>query len=524
MPKRLRWTAALLLVLMLVLAACGGTEEPTPTPEPTEAPTEAVAEDADAQAADDEATDDEAADEEASDEAADEEATEEAADEEMSDEDMTEEAADEEATEEAADEEMSDEDMTEEAADEETGDAEADAEVADASSADGDANVVTIEAGNSVILGFTAPLTGEGLAPLGIDVQRGAELAVEDRSTVTVGGEEFTVELDVQDGQCSAEGGQAVANRFAADPNIVGVVGPLCSSGCAAAAPVYDDAGYTSISHGCTAPNLSTSGFTSFNRTTPSDATQGAAAAEFIFNDLGVTRIATIHDGSPYGEGLVDVLTARFEELGGEVVAADAVAVGDTDFRGLLEQFAGEEPELLYFGGFPAEGARLAEQRLDAGLEDVIFMGADGVQTNEFIDLAGEFAEGSYASAPEPPSSEALDQFVERYVETYGEEPPAPFHAYSYDAVFMFLNAIEEVGELDEDGNLVIDRQALSDAIRSAELDGLSGAIACDGTGECSEGDVAFFIIEEGSFTNLSAPMDDMSEDTSMEDGDMGRI
>ncbi len=489
MPKKLHWIVVLSLALMLTLAACGGGE--TPTPEPTEEPvaTEEVVETEEVVAEETEEVVAEETEEVVAEET--EEVVAEETEEVVAEE--TEEVVAEETEEVVAEE-------TEEVVAEETEEAVA---VADASAAE-EENVITVESGEPIVLGFTAPLTGEGLAPLGIDVQRGAEIALQDRPTVTVGGEEFSVELDVQDGQCSAEGGQAVANRFVSDPQVVGVVGPLCSSGCTAAAPVYDDADYTTISHGCTAPALSTSGFTSFNRATPSDAGQGAAAAEFIFNELGITRVATLHDGSPYGEGLVNVLTERFEELGGEIVAADAVAVGDTDFRGLLEDFAGAEPELIYFGGFPAEGARLAEQRLDAGLGDTVFMGADGVQTSEFVDLAGEFAEGAYASAPEPPSSDALNQFVERYVELYGEEPPAPFHAYSYDAVNMFLNAIEEVGTV-EDGVLTISRAGIREYIRSAELEGLSGSIDCDGTGECSQGDVAFFIIEDGSFMNLSA-------------------
>ncbi|NJL57351.1 hypothetical protein HC928_21070 [bacterium] len=74
--------------------------------------------------------------------------------------------------------------------------------------------VVVVEDGEDVIIGLATILSGEGLVPLGEDIQRGVELALEDRPTVMVGDAEFTIALDVQDDQCSAEGGQAVANRF----------------------------------------------------------------------------------------------------------------------------------------------------------------------------------------------------------------------------------------------------------------------------------------------------------------------
>ncbi|GAB1420101.1 branched-chain amino acid ABC transporter substrate-binding protein [Anaerolineales bacterium] len=355
-------------------------------------------------------------------------------------------------------------------------------------------------------VGFAAAMVGEGLAPLGIDILRGVELALEDyNNVVVVDGVEFTVELDVQDSLCSPEGGQAVANRFASDPSIVGVIGPMCSSACDASQPIFDAAGYSNISASCTAANLTTNGNTSFNRTVPSDAAQGVIAAEFIYNELGVTKIAVLDDGSTYGAGLADLLIQRFEELGGEVVARDAVTVGDTDFRALLEDIASKGPELLYFGGFNSEAARLLEQRIDVGLEDIPFMGADGIYGPELAELAGAAAEGVYASAPRAASSDELDAFRARYVETYGEEPPSAFNTNSYDAANLLMMAVQAVGHVDDNGDLVVDRNELAAYIRSASFDGLTGSLACDGTGECSTADVAFYQITDGAYVELGA-------------------
>ncbi|NDJ62101.1 MAG: ABC transporter substrate-binding protein, partial [Chloroflexi bacterium] len=369
---------------------------------------------------------------------------------------------------------------------------------------DGEGDMVTIGADEAVVLGLATGLSGEGIAPLGIDIQRGVELALEDRPTVMIGDAAFDVALDVQDDLCSADGGQAVANRFVSDESIVGVVGPMCSSACRAAAPIFDAAGYTNISPSCTAFDLTLSGYTSFNRAVTSDAFQGVLAAEFIFNELGARSIATVHDGSPYGEGLVVVMTEAFEELGGEIVAADAVSVGDTDFRGLLEDIAQEEPDLIYFGGFGAEAARLAAQRFDVGLEDVTLMGADGIRTSEFLELSASSGEGVYASAPIPASSEALDDFLTRYLETYGEEPPAAFHTNAYDATNIFLDGIEAVGTLTEDGDLAVDRMALAEYVRAlAGYEGLTGLLNADGSGETSVSDIGFAIVEEGEFVSV---------------------
>jgi branched-chain amino acid transport system substrate-binding protein len=365
-------------------------------------------------------------------------------------------------------------------------------------------STVTVAADGQVVIGLAAGLSGEGIAPLGIDIQRGAELALKDRPSVTVGGKTFMVKLDVQDDQCSADGGQAVGNRFASDGSIVGVVGPMCSSACRAAAPIFDAAGFTTISPSCTAPDLTTSNLTSFNRDATSDAFQGKIAAQYIYNVLGIKKIATIHDGSAYGEGLVNVVTTTFTALGGVVVASEAVTVGDTDFRGLLEDVAAKSPELIYFGGFPAEAARLIQQRADTGLDNVPFMGADGINGTEVVNLAGSSAEGIYASKGIPSSSSAVDAFLAKYKEAYGEEPPAPYHTNAYDGVNILLDAIEATATVDASGNLVIDRAKISEYVRSLKnFQGLTGTLNADGTGETAVSDIGIYQVKDGAFTEV---------------------
>ncbi len=534
--SRVRWSLVLLIVLALVVAACQPAATSTPTPRPpTEVPaTDVPATEAVAEAATEEATEaateeavveaTEVATEEAVVEAATEEATEvamvvEAATEEAvvvaeATEAATEEAVVVEATEVATEEAVvveATEVATEEAVVvEPTEEATVEPTVAPTEEATPEpvaeaAGAITFEPGQSLVIGVAVGLSGEGIAPLGVDIQRGVELALEDRPTVTVGGAEFAVTLDAQDDLCAAEGGQAVANRFSADATVIGVVGPMCSSACRAAAPIFDAAGYTTISPSCTAPDLTASGYTSFNRAVVSDAFQGRIAAEYIYNVLGLTKIATIHDGSPYGEGLVNVVTARFTELGGEVVASDAVTVGDTDFRGLLDDIAQQEPELIYFGGFPAEAARIIEQRADAGLEDVPFMGADGIRGTEVLELAGASSEGVYATSAVAASSDALASFLERYVATYGEEPPAPYHANGYDAANLFLDAVEATGTVDASGNLVLDRAAIAEYIRSVEnFQGLTGVLNAEGNGETSVSDIGIYQATGGDFALIS--------------------
>lgn len=363
--------------------------------------------------------------------------------------------------------------------------------------------VVQIAPGEPIRIGFAAALSGAGLDILGIDEQRGAEIANQDEPQV----KGFDVELVVEDSQCSAEGGQTVANKFVADPTIVAIVGHMCSSSCTPAADIYEQNNYVMVSPSCTGIALTAPGTGTdiFNRTAWNDVIQGAAAAKFIKENLDVTKIATIHDGSPYGEQLVNEVAKNFEQLGGAVIAREAINVGDTDMRPVLTRIntaEGGPPELIYFGGFVAEGGFLAAQRGDVGMEDVIFMGADGIKATDFIEAAGEAAEGTYASSGEPAEAGAgLGEFLDKYEERYGEEPPAPFHAHTYDAYMVIVNAIEKVAQTDDDGNLYIGRKALADAIRDTEgMPGLTGTITCNEYGDCGTGKVVFWVVVDGEW------------------------
>ena len=83
------------------------------------------------------------------------------------------------------------------------------------------------------------------------------------------------------------------------------------------------------------------------------------------------------------------------------------------------------DPQLIYFGGFPAEGAFLVSQRGDVGMENVLFMGADGINATSYVDAAGAAAEGTYASAANPAevTGNAYSDFVAAYETTFGEPP-----------------------------------------------------------------------------------------------------
>lgn len=352
---------------------------------------------------------------------------------------------------------------------------------------------VDIEPGDPIKIASLQVISGE-LTSLGTDQVRGVELAIASRGGEILG---HPVTLQSEDDLCSSEGGTTGAQKIVADPSILGIVGTSCSGAGVPASQIMSEAGLVMISGSNTSPKLTSVPLgvargeawqPGYFRTAHNDEVQGAGAANFVYNELGVRKAASVHDGDPYTEGLASVFNREFEAFGGEIVVATAINKGDTDMRPVLTTFAAAGAELIYFPIFQPEGDFIVFQSKEiAGLEDTILMGADGLLSDTYVKSVGEEGIGSYYSGPETPSGSAYDDFLSKYQAAYGEAPIQAFHAFAYDAALMLLDAIEGVAVQDDDGTLHIGRQALRDYVYGLkDFQGLTGKLSCDEFGDCA--------------------------------------
>jgi branched-chain amino acid transport system substrate-binding protein len=341
---------------------------------------------------------------------------------------------------------------------------------------------------------------------LGLDSQHGVEVAVELYGQVLG----HDVELQFEDDMCNAEGGQTSLQKIVSDPSIIAVIGTSCSGAGVPASKIASDAGYVMISPSNTSPAL-TDPDAAWNpgylRTAHNDEVQGAAMAKFALEELGVTSAAAIHDGDPYTEGLARVFADSFAEMGGDLVAFEAVGKGDTDMHpALMAVSEAGPPEFIYYPIFIAEGAAITTQAPEvAGLENTILSGADGMQSPAFLDAAGDAAEGMYLSGPDLSFSSALyEEFLAKYESNYGTEPTAPFHAHSMDAAYMIFKAIEQVAVQDDDGTIHIGRQALRDALYATkDFQGITGNLTCNEYGDCADPKISVSQVQSAAFERI---------------------
>jgi branched-chain amino acid transport system substrate-binding protein len=339
---------------------------------------------------------------------------------------------------------------------------------------------------------------------LGIDSRNGAEIAIDMKGQVLGHDIQFTGEDD----GCSAEGGQAAGTKLAADPTIIAIIGTSCSSAARVAMPLISQAGMVMISASNTAPDLTLEGnennWPGYLRTAHSDLVQGAAAAKFAYEEKGVRKAATIHDGSLYAEKLQEVFANAFKEMGGTITATEAVDPNGTDFKSALTSIAATQPEYIYMPIFVKAGSLIVRQAKEVtGLETVFLMGADGMFSPDVTEGAGDAVEGFFVSSPDLSafSEDYTTTFLPKYQEMFGSVPISIFHAHAFDATNIIFAAIEKVAVQDPDGTLHIGRQAFRDAMyATTDFKGLTGNLTCTPTGDCADPVIAVYEYHVGEY------------------------
>lgn len=347
-----------------------------------------------------------------------------------------------------------------------------------ATSAAGAGGTITVKKGDPIKIGISTTLSTDN-AQLGIPIRDSALLAIKEKGTI----KGFTIEGDPQDDLCSGPGSVAAANKLISD-KVVAVEGPMSSSGTVAALDPYSKENLLVISSSSTGVAVTQQGKKDFFRTAWNDATQGGEMAKYVYNTLKKTNAVLVNDQSVYGKGLMDVFKSNFTQLGGKVAGEEAVTVGEKDFSPTVTKIKGENPDMVVFGGFIAEGAILVRQLREAGVT-ATFMGADGIADQKWIDQSGGQAEGAYVSrGPKATDTTLYDKFVADYKAAYNETEAPQFGEQTYDAVNIMLAAIEQVATVDASGNLVIDKDKLIAAVRAVDYKGASGEIRFNDVGD----------------------------------------
>lgn len=369
-------------------------------------------------------------------------------------------------------------------------------------------------------IGVDLPLSGaEG--QVGKTALNGVQFFVDQHPTI--GG--FTVQVVAQDDAIGGvdDPGQGTHNvsTLAADPLVMGVIGPFNSSVARREIPVANDAHLAMISPAvssrcltkepflpaglsrthaeitCKAVGLPTpvelrpSGTNNFFRLVTTDDLQGPAAADYGYKNLLLRRVAVLSDHEAYGQALASGFMTRFTRLGGSIVGIlDFDPNSRLDLTAFMRHAKGDGAQAIYFGGVTANHGCVIRAQMATIFsvgEAAPFIGGDGIAKDpNCVRNAGANAVGIYATvaaaAPDiiPNAQPVIEAFKAQY------RNASDYSAYTipaYDSAAILYGAIDRAMAA-AGGKLPARESVVEQVAATSGFAGASGTFGFDSAGD----------------------------------------
>ncbi|WP_455381127.1 ABC transporter substrate-binding protein [Salinispira pacifica] len=333
-------------------------------------------------------------------------------------------------------------------------------------------------AAKPVKIGFIGPLTGD-YANYGKLMTQAIKIAVEERNAKG-GISGHNVELVAEDSEGKQEKAVAAMEKLASVDQILGLVGAVFSSSSLAIAPRAQQEKIVMISPSSTHPDLTNKGSFIF-RDVVSDAVQAQVFAKYVYQVMGIKKVAVLFTKNDYSQGLADGFKAQFQSEGGQIVAEQSGMQGDKDFKTQLTTIKAANPEAIYMPDYVAEINQILQQAQQLGMTNVKMLASDGFSNPEILQLAGKLANGVVYSGPELEKNPLQVDFEKKYQDKWGDKPDS-FSLNSYDAANILFDAIQSVYDKatpEQQKDLKLDRDAIRSYVAGVKgYKGVSGEIS----------------------------------------------
>jgi branched-chain amino acid transport system substrate-binding protein len=307
------------------------------------------------------------------------------------------------------------------------------------------------------------------------------------------------------------------ANDAVANDAVMAYLGTFNSGAAKLSIPILCGKGIVMISPANTYPGLTKAGkgeagepdkyypngcARNYTRVVPADDLQGHAGAVWAAK-LGLKNVYVLDDTELYGKGIADVFNADAAAQGLTVLGRDGIDGKATDYKALAEKVKATNPDLVYYGGITQNNAGQLWRDLRDAMPDVKLMGPDGIFESEFLQAAGEAAEGSYITfggVPPDQLTGAGADFIKAYNAKYPDQAPEAYTAYGYEAAKVALAAIERASARNPKDNAELRKFVLEETFKTKDYAGILGTWSFNAEGDTSLTDMSGQIVTGGAF------------------------
>jgi branched-chain amino acid transport system substrate-binding protein len=354
-------------------------------------------------------------------------------------------------------------------------------------------SILPAGAAETIKIGVPGAHTGD-LASYGLPTVKAAQLVVKDvNAKGGILGKK--VELIIEDESCKPELATNAATKLVSS-KVDAVIGHICSGATKAALRTYKDANIITISPSATNPELTQSGqYPNFFRTIAPDDAQAKLNVDFTLNVLKIRKIAIIHDKGDYGKGFAEYARKFIDESRkAQVVLYEGITPGAVDYSAIVQKIKHSGAEAVIYGGYHPEAASVVQQMRKKGMK-ILFISDDGVKDQTFIKVAGQYAEGVYATGPKDTTKNPLAiAAIEAHRKAYGTEPGA-FYLNAYSATIAILNAISKAKSTRY--------EAVIKALHTYKVDTPLGKISFDNKGDALGVGFSMYLVKNGIYVEV---------------------
>lgn len=352
---------------------------------------------------------------------------------------------------------------------------------------------------SSIKVGIMGPHTGDN-SSYGLACLNGAQLYFKQlNADGGVNGKQ--VEAVVYDTKGDATEAVNAYNRLVQEDGVTGIVGSVLTGPTIAVAQASVADNMPCVTPSATAADVVTYGSNYF-RACVTDPEQGRVMAHFA-SEQGYKNVATLYlSGSDYSEGVNAAFCDEAESLGITITTQQSYADGDVDFKAQLTNIIATNPDAILVPNYYQDDGMIVNQARTQGY-DKVFLGVDGWSgiyggSENYADAANLHDCYYCCAFSSSNESETATKFVSDYEAEYGEAP-TNFCALGYDAAMVLaagLTAAEEAGlEAGSDEY----KQAVIDGVASGTVEGVTGSISYEGTGDPVKSSLIITFAEDGA-------------------------
>jgi ABC-type branched-subunit amino acid transport system substrate-binding protein len=332
---------------------------------------------------------------------------------------------------------------------------------------------------------------------LGTKMLQGSQLAIEHanaRGGYLRGGIPFELVVKNDNGLWGASGNEIVDMAY--QDEVWAILGTIDGANSHIAIRVALKAELVMINTGDTDPTFTETNIPWVARNIGDDRQQSYLLVDYLIRKMGYERIGIIRSSNRYGRFGVREVMDSARRLGRPIVLEMAYALDKDDYTLQLERLKAAEVEAIVHWGDARESAVILNQMRRMGMQQPYFA-SDRTISDEFVELAGENAEGVIGASPWNPNRDdaRLEAFRRAFRKRFGEEPET-YAAHAYDGMNMLIWAVQVGG---------LNRAKIRDVLahRKEPWPGVTGDIPLSATLD-DLGEVFLARFEDGDWTYLS--------------------